>query len=70
MKEKVEKGSHYGNLRDGRPLQERWAQRLHQEAGVPEGPCGFEELQKFQDHLGPTGVPVNSRRTLQMPNCL
>lgn len=58
MKEKVDKGSHYGNLRDGRPLQERWARRLHQEAGVPEGPCGFEELQKFQDHLGPQGYQL------------
>ena len=55
MNEKVDKGSHYGNLRDGRPLQERWARRLHQEAGDPEGPCGFEEL---QDHLGPQGYQL------------
>ena len=47
MKERVDKGSHYQNLRRGRPIQERWARLLHQEAGVPEGPCGFEELQKF-----------------------
>ena len=53
MKERVDKGSHYQNLRRGRPIQERWARLLHQEAGVPEGPCGFEELQKFQDYLGP-----------------
>ena len=49
MKERVDKGSHYQNLRCRRPIQERWACLLHQEAGVPEGPCGFEELQKFQD---------------------
>ena len=35
MKERVGKGSHYQNLRRGRPIQERWARLLHQEAGVP-----------------------------------
>ena len=40
------------------PIQERWAHLLHQEAGVPEGPCGFEELQKFQDYLGPQGYQL------------
>ena len=58
MKERVDKGSHYQNLRRGRPIQERWARLLHQEAGVPEGPCGFEELQKFQDYLGPQGYQL------------
>ena len=41
--------------RKGKLIQERLARLLHQEAGVPEGPCGFEELQAFQDHLGPQG---------------
>ena len=58
MEERVDKGSHYQNLRRGRPIQERWARLLHQEAGVPEGPCGFEELQKFQDYLGPQGYQL------------
>ena len=53
VKEKVDGGSHYQNLKNGRPIQERWARQLHQEAGVPEGPCGFKELKKFQHHLGP-----------------
>ena len=58
VKEKVDGGSHYQNLKNGRSIQERWARQLHQEAGVPEGPCGFEELQKFQDHLGPQGYQL------------
>ena len=29
------------------------AKKLHEEAGVPEGPCGLEEIAKFQDYLGP-----------------
>ena len=47
MKESADKGSHYQNLRKGKPIQERWAKLLHQEAGVPEGLCGYGELQKF-----------------------
>ena len=31
---------------------------LHREAGVPEGPCGFEELEKFQDFQGPQGYQL------------
>ena len=48
----------YRNLRDGRPIQERLAKQLHQEAGVPEGPCGFEEVEKFQMFLGPQGYKI------------
>ena len=42
----------YNNLCRGRPIQERLAKQLHREAGVPEGPCGYEELEKFQAFLG------------------
>ena len=42
----------------GRPFQERWARQLHQEAGVPKGPCGYEELQQFQKYLGPQGYQL------------
>ena len=45
----------YRNLRDGGLIQERLAKQLHQETGVPEGPCGYEELEKFQTFLGPQG---------------
>ena len=39
-------------MRKGRPRQTNEAQELHRLAGVPEGSCGLDELQKFQDHLG------------------
>ena len=48
----------YRNLRDGRPIQERLAKQLHQDAIVPEGPCGYEELEKFQAFLGPQGYKI------------
>ena len=38
----------YDNLRRGRPFQERLAKKLHRDAEVPEGPCGYEELEKFK----------------------
>ena len=41
-------------LRDGYPRQEKMAQELHQAAGVPEGPCGLQELESFQKYLAPT----------------
>ena len=57
MKEHVDgdPDKQYDNLRRGRPIQERLAKLLHQEAGVPEGPCGHLEIQKMQNHLGPQG---------------
>ena len=39
------------NCREGRAVQTTRARALHLAAGVPEGPCGYPELQKFQDHL-------------------
>ena len=41
----------YKNLKQGYPVQERLAKELHRLAGVPEGPCGLPELQKFQTAL-------------------
>ena len=46
------------NLQQGRPIQERLAKLLHQEAGVPEGPCGHKELEQFQAFLGPQGYQI------------
>lgn len=40
------------NLRKGLPCQTKEAKDLHRAAGVPEGPCGIEELKKFQAVLG------------------
>ena len=34
------------------------AKQLHQEAEVPEGLCGNEEIQKFQEYLGPRGYQL------------
>ena len=47
----IHPGREWTNLRKGRPVQETRARALHLAAGVPEGPCGYPELQAFQDHL-------------------
>ncbi len=41
----------YRALRNGQREQTEAAQELHRRAGVPEGPCGLDELEKFQAHL-------------------
>lgn len=35
----------------GFPLQQQYAQELHREANVPQGPCGLREIQLFQNAL-------------------
>lgn len=40
---------HFGH---GYLVQDEEARQLHSLAGVPEGPCGVEELQQFQQALG------------------
>lgn len=45
-------------LKRGRPYQKFLAKQLHQEAGVPEGPCGHQEIQAFQDYLGDQGYQI------------
>ena len=67
MKERADKGSQYKNIIQGRPIQERLARLLHQEAGVAEGPCGFEDLEKFQEHLGPQAYQLI---VVEPSNCL
>ena len=42
----------WDSLKKGYPVQQRLAQELHRQAGVPEGPCGIEELRQFQQALG------------------
>ena len=34
------------------------ARKLHQEADVLKGPCGSEELDKFEDYLGSQGYKI------------
>ena len=41
----------YMDLKNGRTQQKLCAQELHQKAGLPEGPCGIPELNKFQQIL-------------------
>ena len=48
----------YDNLRRGRPIQARLAKQLHRDANVPEGPSGYEKLEKFQAFLGPKGYKI------------
>ena len=45
--------SNWSALRQGRPRQTTQARELHRLAGVPEGPCGLEELEAFQRFLAP-----------------
>ena len=59
MKARLHKGDNvdgrhlYENLRDGYPVQGIQAKELHSLAGVPEGPCGLQELEMFQKALSP-----------------
>ena len=52
-----ELSTQYNTLRNTKPekrktsLQQRLAQRLHRLAGVPEGPCGLDEIAAFQTYL-------------------
>ena len=39
-------------------LQLIYARHLHRAAGVPEGPCGMEEIKKFQQHLYTLDPPL------------
>ena len=51
----------FENFREARgknSQQVKEAKRLHKEAGVPERPCGLEDIAKFQDYLGPRGYSI------------
>ena len=51
----------FENIRQARgknSQQVKEAKRLDKEAGVPEGPCGLEEIKQFQDYLGPQGYRI------------
>ena len=49
---------HYANLRKGCPIREILAKQLHRDAGIPEGTCGFPEVQQMQDYLFPLGYQI------------
>ena len=44
-----------------RPMQTRLAQELHQNAGVPLGPCGIEEAKQFQVYLADLIISIVSK---------
>ena len=50
-KAKVDSNANYNTIKRGTLIQTNLAQQLHQVANVPEGPCGLEEIEKFQEHL-------------------
>ena len=70
MKARVDGGPRdatYKNMQRGRPLQQKAAEELHELAGVPLGPCGLSELQKFQDALPNYQIKVLS---VDKPHCI
>ena len=42
-------------------IQTRFAQELHQNAGVPLGPCGIEEAKQFQAYLADYQISIVSK---------
>jgi len=42
------------DISQGHGLQGHLAHQLQQQAGVPEGPCGFQAMKQFQDFMAPT----------------
>ena len=50
-KAKLDNSPEFENIKRGRQDQEDAAALLHYEAGVRLGPCGYQELEKFQAHL-------------------
>ena len=42
---------HFDDIKRGRPIQLKYAQALHHATVVPQGPCGLEEIEKFQNYL-------------------
>ena len=44
-----------------RPMQTRMAQELHQNAGVPFGPCGIDQVKQFQAYLTEYQINIVSK---------
>ena len=43
------------------PMQTRFAEELHQKSGVPLGPCGLDEVKRFQTYLSEYQINVVSK---------
>ena len=48
-KARIDNDPDWGNIRNGRQIQEHLPKTLHQEAGVDQGPCSYEELHTFAE---------------------
>ena len=60
-KAKLDNNPQYKSVVDHRrPMQTRLAQELHQNAGVPLGPCGIEEAKQFQAYLADYQISIVS----------
>ena len=53
IKAKVDQDLHYPNIRKGCLIPGKLGKQLHQDAGIPEGPCGLEKLKELQQYLAP-----------------
>ncbi|CAB4022845.1 Hypothetical predicted protein, partial [Paramuricea clavata] len=61
-KAKIENDSRDRQIRNPeRPLQTRLARELHQNAAVPLGPCGLDEVKQFQTYLSNYQINIVSK---------
>ncbi|XP_045215064.2 uncharacterized protein LOC123565260 [Mercenaria mercenaria] len=56
-KAKLDQHEKWNSIRQGREIQKQLAERLHKNAGVFLGPCGIDEIKKFQKAL--CGYQIN-----------
>jgi len=52
-KAKADNNPQYKTIKRGTLIQTKLAQQLHKASNVPQGPCGLEEIGKFQEQLTP-----------------
>ena len=61
-KAKIDNDPQYKYIADHRkPMQTRFAEELHQKSGVPLGPCGLDEVKRFQTYLSEYQINVVSK---------
>lgn len=61
VKHKAGEPNCFDNIRQNRgkkTQQLKIARELYKAAGVPEGPCGYVEIEQFQNYLGPKGYQL------------
>jgi hypothetical protein len=59
---KIDNDSQYKSIVDHRrPLQTRLARELHQNSGVPLGPCGLDEVKQFQTYMSEYQINIVSK---------